>query len=438
MVLTAGGGSNTPLPTTFKEFTIENILDKRWVIDWISYTFSDVEYVENKYGIEENGLSSMIEVLEIAETDKNDYILNSILSIMNVGKKWKAINIIDKAVNGYKFSWNIGEFIRINFAGPKMANGKPSTQILFSGQACREFESDFNASFYELFKFLKKEHKKLGFLFDKKGNHLIDCNGELMSYRFNGSFKRVDGAIDDFTGKELNIYDLESYATNYHWTGPYRSINLIHSTKIEHGIIQSKGYSLTFGSPGSSQLQIYDKKLEQIQKGESFIGSNTWYRYEMRFVDRKADAFIDEYIKAYEQNTLGELAFSVLKSQIRFLNPNFNDSRKCRWKTLPEWDNFLNHVQAINLKLADKPVRTIDTKLIWFDHSMVTTMTQLFLIYRNSPNQFTEEMERYIKKGSLKLTPEHLSALNKYLKDNGQPIITDEEYKKMTVKGIEI
>jgi DNA relaxase NicK len=192
MSLKNGGGSNTPLPHENKDFTIPIKLDKRWVIDWVSYTFSDVAY-EKKV----NKLTDDIDYT-LMETKQNDYILNSILHILNYGQKWKSIKIHNKSVNGYKFSWFLGEFMRINFAGPKMKNGKPSTQILFSGAACREFEDDYNGSFIHLFRFLRAEHTELGYQTNE--------NGEIISgVKLNGSFKRIDFAIDDFTGKELNI-----------------------------------------------------------------------------------------------------------------------------------------------------------------------------------------------------------------------------------------
>jgi hypothetical protein len=426
MTLLSGGGSNTPLLTPKTEFTPKKHLDKQWVIDWVSYTFSDVVYEKkmNKFTDESDYI--------IMETKQNDYILNSILEIINYGKKWKAVEIKNKSVNGYKFSWWLGEHMRINFAGPKMSNGKPSTQILFSGSACRELELDFKGSFYELFKFLRSDHVELGFKTDE--------NGEVISgYRFNGSFKRFDYSLDDFTGAELDIYDLKFFAENYYWTGPYRTVDIHSSSKTDNGKVLSKGFTMTFGSTGSNQLQIYDKLLEFISKKKVFSGSNTWYRYEMRFVNEKADSVVKEYIKAVETKSLHEFGYSLLKKQLKFRVPKKNDlQHKYRWKILPQWEALLKYVEELDLKVQLKNDRTYEKKKEWIDHSLITTFTQIYLEYRDDPEQFINAIFDYVKKGSLKFTEQHLESINKYLKDMGKPTISDKEFEIMKKRGLKI
>jgi DNA relaxase NicK len=321
--------------------------------------------------------------------------------------------------------------MRINFAGPKMKNGKPSTQILFSGAACREFEDDYNGSFIHLFRFLRAEHTELGYQTNE--------NGEIISgVKLNGSFKRIDFAIDDFTGKELNIYDLKELSDNYHWTGPYRTVDIHSSSISNHGMIQSKGFTITFGSAGSNQLQIYDKYLEYQSKGKTFNGSNTWYRYEMRFVDPKADAVVKEFLFSNQNGTLSDFAYSLLFKQIKFRIPKETNKNKNYWDILPEWLEFLHYVKELDLKVDNLPVRTFEKKLDWVDYSLVTTFTQLYLAYRDDPDKFQEEMNKYINKGALKFTEQHLASINKYLKDNNKPVVTKKEYLKMTTRGLEL
>jgi DNA relaxase NicK len=112
----------------------------------------------------------------------------------------------------------------------------------------------------------------------------------------NVKFKRVDLAIDHFTASEVDIYDLEKCAKNKYWSGSFQSLKVISDMSFRGGIF-SRGFSLTFGSEGSTQLQIYDKNLERRSKNEETFNTDKWYRYEMRLVDDKADNCVAEYLK---------------------------------------------------------------------------------------------------------------------------------------------
>jgi len=52
---------------------------------------------------------------------------------------WQGYEIQPQSINGYSYSMIFDEHMRINFAGAKSGRDRLTTQILFSGQACREF-----------------------------------------------------------------------------------------------------------------------------------------------------------------------------------------------------------------------------------------------------------------------------------------------------------
>ena len=216
-----GGYSNTHLTTS----KVNNKpLDKRFVIDWLSYTFDDIIF--DKVSIGNNYY------YQIAYCERNDYILNTLLKIFDLYKtnrqdsltSWKKLKIENNSINGYASTIFIGEHIRINLAGAKTSNDLPSSQLLMSGQACREFEEHYKGDWFELFSFLTMFHENLG------------------GKKFNGSFKRIDIAIDDFTGKELTPYFLEEYARKGYWIGSYQTLTLIDSNFFR-GDKKRKGYS---------------------------------------------------------------------------------------------------------------------------------------------------------------------------------------------------
>lgn len=422
MILTneLGGISNTPLNDKNK--------DKQILIDWLSYTFSDIEYDEAF-----NTYTQSLDV-RIRNNKTNTYILQSILKLIDIDNDWKTMKQTNWALNGYRFSWEIGEYIKINFAGPKMLDGNYSTQLLFSGSACREFESYYNGSFIDLFNFLFSEHKELG--------HLGDENGEIFSARYlNGSVKRIDIAIDDFTGKEQNIYDLKEYADKHWWIGSYKTVSF-HDSSMRNGFVQSKGFSISFGSAGSNQLVIYDKLLERKYHNIDCDDKKVWYRYEMRFAQDKADQVARNYRTYNKLGKLSNYVLGLLNGCIEF--KDIRDKYKVDFSrqylrtqpTLESWKRFIEYTEKIKFEKTINQVRTIDKKLKWIDSSLTTTFAEIYLINRNDLEKFYNQILKFVNKGMFNLTKKHLTAINKYLIANDKKIITDDEYLKIKSYGL--
>jgi hypothetical protein len=438
------GISNTPLTDKKTNRFTETQNDKRYVIDWFSYTFSDLEYDKTF-----NAITNDYD-FKISETKKNDFILDSLLKLMNIDKQWENIEIQNYALNGFRFSWLIGEFIKINFVGPKMSDGNYSTQLLFSGKACREFEYNFKGSFFHLIDFLLSKHSELGYthidsiIYDssEENTNGFENTGEISEgKRLNGSFKRIDIAIDDFSGKEQNIYDLKYYAEKHWWIGSYRSYRNIESS-IKNNSIGSKGFSLTFGSTGSNQLVIYDKYLEQLHKeGLSNIDHNLWYRYEMRFVNDKAKTVVSQLLAFKKINKLNEYVLRLLNSCIEFKVLDEEVSNPSRQyirtqPTLESWKKFTEHTKKVDLNNHLPPDLSIKKKLKWIDYSLPTTFIQLYLIHRDDPDIFRKAFLNYANKGALKLKKEQFIAINKYLKRNGKKEISEKEMIEIKNYGI--
>ncbi|MCF7924531.1 MAG: replication initiation factor domain-containing protein, partial [Candidatus Izimaplasma sp.] len=354
------------------------------------------------------------------------------------------------ALNGFKFSWLIGEFIIINFAGPKMLNGNYCTQILFSGKACREFEYNYKGSFFDLFNFLISKHNELGYtpidsiIFDStvKNSNGFENTGEAEEGKyFNGNFKRIDIAIDDFTGKEQNIYNLKYYAENHWWIGSFTSCRVIESS-IKKSSRNPKGYSLTFGSRGSNQLVIYDKYLEQLSNGDpSNTPINPWYRYEMRFVNDKARRVIGLLLTYKDSNKLNKIILSLLNTCIEFKSPNKkidNPSRQYirSQPTLESWKKFTEYTEKIDLNNHLAPDMSVQKKLKWINFSLPTTFTQLYLIHKDDPDIFEKAFLNYANKGAFKMKQKQFVAINKYLKRTGKNELTKDEIIRIKSYGI--
>lgn len=407
MVGSRGGVNSIPLTCPNDDFDVlvsEVKLEKRVLFDWISFTFDDLD---------EDVFTGMIRK-PTTKGDKNHYnmnngIMNALLKQLGcLEKDWKNLEIRPFAMNGFRYSIVIGESIMINLGGPKSARNRSTTQLLMKGEGCREFIEFQNGNWFELFKFLKNR---------------------------NGHFKRVDIAIDDFTANEIDIYDLEQYAKKGYWSGSFQSLKVISDISYRGGLF-SKGFSMTFGSEGSSQLQIYDKNLERRARNKETFATNKWYRYEMRLVEDKADAAISQYMTAIDasktdDSSIGKYACGILRSLIEFKEiPMGNDERIRRWKILPQWYNFLDGVEKITLNVSSEVEKTIDRKIRWYNKSITSTNAQFYL---SNPDIYFDEHFLEIGKACFNLNNRQIAAINKKRKSKGIKEITNIEIKDIAL-----
>lgn len=406
------GGSNTPISDIsesgfFDDSSFHSDLDKRVVIDWLSFVFDDLEYSESYDNYYKKTFYTLNQRSKI-----NDFIMTNLFILFGQSDlQWEAYELIQGSVNSFCFSMYFGEHMRMNFAGPKSVRDRPTTQILFSGQACTEFVRHFKGDWIKLLDFLTKTHE----LYD----------GEY-DFSFHGHFRRLDIAIDDFKGDIVNIYDLESYARKGHWVGSYQSLKVIDAS-IFRGGIYSEGYSLTFGKPGSSQLQIYDKLLERRFNKEDSYFTDVWYRYEMRFVNEKADTVVRELLascKSLDQSKFGTFASQLLFSCIDFKVISI-DSNKSQLKTLPIWKEFIGDVSKIDLKSLEPVELSIARKKEWEDRSLVTSYAQFFL---SDPRIYDQEHRHKIAEGIIRLDKRQKIAINRYRVKQGLKPLNETEF----------
>ena len=404
--LRAGGSNNIPPTGQVKgiqgklDCLISEVeLDKRILFDWISYTFDDFhdfDIYSGKTYLEEHSSFVMKGLLKLLGSESLD---------------WTKCNIEEKAFNGYKYSILIGEAIFINFCGPRSSRNKRTTQLLMKGEGCREFIEYQNGNWYDLFQFLIT-------------NTL-------------GHFKRIDLAIDDFQGKELNIYDLEELARNKLWVGSFRSLQVIHSIDFSSETPRSKGFSLTFGSEKSTQLQIYDKNLERAAKKKETFATNTWYRYEMRLKEGKADNLVFEYLKVInckdDKFALAKLSSGILRGLLEFKDVNNTKSRVKNRKIMPAWLNFLNLSEKIDLKSHYKIEGTIEHKKKWYNRSMTKLDSKFYL---SNPSEYVKEHMNNIYMAMKKLSFEDIVAINKQRISKGLEKISKKDILNNYLKEI--
>jgi hypothetical protein len=412
----SGGSNNIPpserkTPYDFIGDMYDPGCDKEIVFDWVSFVFDDIKYISAYNSTK--GLSN------IQRSPENDRIINDILRLMNDHTIWRSKEIEGFAHNGYRFSFMVGEFVQINFMGPKAASGNHTTQILMTGQACTEFIENRKGKWYDFFYYLRNE--------------------------LNGHFRRVDLAIDDYTGRECDIYHLEKYALDLQWTGSFRMCNVIHGVKKQGNSKLSTGFSITFGSSAGTQLQQYDKNLERKAKRERTRNTQIWYRHEMRIVGEKADNLIDVFLASQMvdpglEDYLPEFdfvkfAFGLLASMLRYKkNPGSDLRHLYEQDDLPEWMDFLGNYQNVDIHTNGQRKGTWNQKKEWNERSM-TRQHAMFVAVLGYDEYIRDHMH-HIGVAMSNLTAVQKEIINKKLESIGYERLTDIDFKELSDRYI--
>lgn len=197
------------------------------------------------------------------------------------------------------------------------ANAPENCEIRLSGKGCRVFETFSDLSFDDL---IQKVVNTEG----------VNCS-------------RLDIAYDIKDGN----YSMQRFITSF-------NKNLYISKSRKSRIVYCKnnydydGSSIYFGSRESLiEINIYDKASE---RGYTSIDlPSGWVRMELRLRRAAALSFLNEYVSS--DKSIGELYFSVLRNQLRFLKANQSDSNKRRWVNALWWDELTKNADIIKLSM---------------------------------------------------------------------------------------
>lgn len=341
--------------------------------DYLSFTIP-LEVEENKYVKYESECLSLCEALAGKMGFSTDEIFRQ-----------------ERTANGYKYTWNIGEFIFFRGYGPQNVAGYYTCQIELTGSACRELEENGFCTVLEL----------LIYAFEK----------------YQANFTRIDVAIDDFKGKYANIQKIENKLIAEHYTTSFRS-------KYSRSGNDENGFSLYFGSKKSTQmLVIYDKLAERKRKS-ALVLTDFWTRYEMRFMGEKAKTLA---VKIFLDNGLDieKTAFGLLREMLDIKDTNnYNQDNQNKASTVDWWKDFLNDTAKLKLnEYAPKAKSTIASKDIWFGDKLKKMLASLMLTY---DNDFINRIYAICLEGYEKLTNKDRFIIDKARKERKKEAWTDE------------
>lgn len=367
---------------------------KRCLIDWLSITTT-------KFDVKKSTHDNVFYINE------NEYLLG----FLNLFDIYKMPQILPSGKNGYQNMILIGEHIKILFGSNfiKDSSGNYVSQILLTGAACREFENHYECGWKRFLEFVS----------------------EL------GDVKRIDIAIDDFKASEIEIYEIESLMRKGYYTSKfnYRNFNISERTKNFETYLD--GFTITLGKRPGNQLCIYDKRKERDAKNEPDLPVSTWYRYEMRLTNEKADIFLKEYLVGLTDNdsqSFMKLASSLLVEFLDLKDPKSKDKNKARMQRYSKWQNFLGSIEKIDLRTKYKIDTTIKSQKDWFNYSI----SQMFASFYLSDTDFSFFEEMSIFEGLYKILKNNdlkrLAMINNHRVENNLEKLTmydvrDEFYK---------
>ena len=302
------------------------------------------------------------------------------------------------AQNNYNYQFNLGEFIILRLDGPMNENYQKTCHLEMKGEACRDYE---------------RRNK------DKSWLDLILYVAEL-----NAKFKRIDIAIDDFKGEDINLGWLQEKFMKKHYTSIFKL------PPEPHGTLAT-GLTIQFGTTKSpTQLIIYDK-FEERKKHKIIPKHNYWVRYEMRFRNDTADRIIFHLCKDYDKNgklDLQGFAFSQLY-RIMDIKTENNYDEKSQHKVLTDmhWQKFLGNIKKGNLpKIEDVIIKTMSDYLEAAIPYITTWLLATFLIVDKNPHLFEIEIYKLML-NNLTLSKKRFQRLNMLLNEMNLKTINDEE-----------
>lgn len=337
--------------------------------------------------------------------DLKHKLFRELLQILKRKENPEEFESRDKGDLNFPHGIRIDEFISLSWGANKLANEKYPMMLMISGQGCRTFEQ-MGGSWMELFTF-----------FQKYGQDYL-------------KYGRVDLAIDDYEGKEISIQQIYKLLRKGHYVTQFRKF------KLEDGWThngETSGYTITCGSRGSNQLQIYDKKAERKQVEQYDYDVDIWNRYELRFADDKAKQVIDYYTASVIENEdysiFMNYAVGLLKGALDLKKVNPNDTNKRRWETLPAWDRFCNSVKKKSLNIGSRIETTIEKKLVWVEQDLPTTILDVYIATGSDLQTFFNELLSIMAKA--KYERKHIVRMNNFLRKFDSSEITTSDISKL-------
>lgn len=367
------------------------VLDKVALIDYLTVSFYD---------------------FNIKRIGKKEYIIDDprfqeLISILGYSGSMGNVQQY-MPLHGFEHGFLINEYTKISYGGEHVkSHGRYTLSLEMSGLACREFER-------------------------YSGHQWVDLL-ELVFSQVNFKITRVDWAFDDFTGAEISLPYIRSLVERGLYSSVTRKGFFYFSWEKKKDVLHTAGFTIYIGTRGSNHARIYDKRHEQLSKGNE-VHHDCWNRYELELHDEKATEVLNHYylaLKQQDSETEFKSGDADLKSFVRGLLFNFldlkdpadNNTRIRRKRTDPKWLAFLDSIAKVDINIQPKHIPSYDTKLKWIDKSLPTTFAELALA--KDVEGLLDTVYDLVIAGLKNMKSKQRARINDYLITNGQERMDD-------------
>jgi hypothetical protein len=312
------------------------------------------------------------------------------------------------ASNNFKYQYTLSEFITLRCDGPVNSDGERTCQLEMKGEGCREFER----------------------LAQIRGITWLDLFNFLIG--MNATFKRFDLANDDKSGLEMN----QNYFYKKLKKGEYTSV--FKSPAKFYGFDENTFNIELGGRRSSTQLVVYDKRLEQLQKHNQ-CDESYWTRYELRFRGAKADAMVLELCKNYRNPDdlvngldLNKFARTQLLNTLDIKDSNgFNDAHKCLAPTDPKWLAFLDNIEKGEPVKVEQRETNYESRRAYAMPKAAGVIATWFMMKNKDMDLFMHDFFKEMYALLTKFTDKQKKRLNENLLENGIEPLSEEGFDNL-------
>lgn len=289
-------------------------------------------------------------------------------------------------------------------------NTGPSHYLELKGQGCRAFEL--------------------------RGGDWI----ELLDYCVRNAtmVNRIDLSLDDFTGN-INMKDILNKVYSKSFTSDLRTWRINEGTVMydeDPNILKSPngGATVTFGTPKSKQLVIYNKVAERLAR--SFVVDvNYWIRYETRFFHETGVKVLQLAYDAMVEETFPALVSSLIKGLVDFKEDSI-DIKKNRLETWDLWSELLDFSEALKVNNSKNLTQaqiesSLTSKKVWLAVASGRILSKAFL---TNPKEFNNYIKFAVANALNKFDFVDLSQVNYLRKQVGEESLTMEQAMNMLEK----
>lgn len=281
--------------------------------------------------------------------------------------------------------------------------------LIFSGQACREFEERFDLTWTEWLDYL--------------------ING------FHAWATRVDLACDLINYKSFKFSTVVDFAKRQWYTSIFKTVSKIYD--------DGDGQGIYFGqSKGSNCILFYNKMLERMKANYNISeGVESWLRIEQRFYTNAKE--VAELLAKTPFENYNKIYLQILYNNLDFKKVNANESslrgeNLDRCETIFWWKKLFKDIEKLKVKNQHRLESTLTTTRKWIEKEIPVGVAKLCCVEENVVYDFAYTNEIKIK-GLEKLmeNPKELSKVNNQRLLMGKPILTKIDIMKL-IKDVKV